>query len=90
MDAYPVIDADGHVRESIPGIREFLEPRWQRRNLFPTDAWDRDLRGKLGQAPQGPKTSSPRWTRTASTSWCSTRRPAWRRPGARARLRHRR
>jgi uncharacterized protein len=55
MGAYRVIDADGHVRESIPGIREFLDPRWQRRNLFPTDAWDRDLRGKLGQAPQGPQ-----------------------------------
>jgi predicted TIM-barrel fold metal-dependent hydrolase len=51
---YKVIDADGHVRESISGMREFLEPRWQRRNLFPNDAWDRDLRGKLGAKPEGP------------------------------------
>jgi len=55
MGDYFVIDADGHVRESLPAIQEFLDPRWQRRNLFPSDAWDRDLRGKLGQAPQGPR-----------------------------------
>jgi len=55
MGAYKVIDADGHVRESIAGLREFLEPRWQRRNLFPNDEWDRDLRGKLGAKPQGPE-----------------------------------
>lgn len=55
MAGYRVIDADGHVRESVEGIREFLEPRWQRRNLFPNDAWDRDLRGKLGAKPKGPE-----------------------------------
>jgi len=54
MGDYKVIDADGHIRESIAGMREFLEPRWQRRNLFPNDAWDRDLRGKLGATPGGP------------------------------------
>lgn len=54
MAGYKVIDADGHVRESIAGMREFLAPRWQRRNLFPTDAWDRDLCGKLGETPEGP------------------------------------
>lgn len=55
MANYQIIDADGHVRESITGMREFLEPRWQRRNLFPNDAWDRDLRGKLGAKPEGPE-----------------------------------
>ena len=55
MADYKVIDADGHVRESMTGLREFLEPRWQRRNLFPNDAWDRDLRGKLGAKPEGPE-----------------------------------
>ncbi|HEU4342635.1 MAG TPA: amidohydrolase family protein [Candidatus Binatia bacterium] len=55
MGNYKVIDADGHVRESVTGMREFLEPRWQRRNLFPNDAWDRDLRGKLGAKPNGPE-----------------------------------
>jgi predicted TIM-barrel fold metal-dependent hydrolase len=55
MTNYKIIDADGHVRESIAGLREFIEPRWQRRNLFPNDAWDRDLRGKLGAKPGGPE-----------------------------------
>jgi uncharacterized protein len=55
MAQYQIIDADGHVRESITGLREFLEPRWQRRNLFPSDAWDRDLRGRLGAKPDGPE-----------------------------------
>jgi predicted TIM-barrel fold metal-dependent hydrolase len=52
---YAVIDNDGHLQESLTGIRERLAPRWQRRNLFPGDAWDRDLRGKLGQRPQSPQ-----------------------------------
>ena len=55
MSEYSVIDNDGHLAESLAGIRERLAPRWQRRNLFPTDAWDRDLRGKLGQRPQSPQ-----------------------------------
>ena len=55
MENYRIIDADGHVRESLAGMREFLEPRWQRRNLFPNDSWDRDLRGKLGAKPEGPR-----------------------------------
>ena len=54
MANYKVLDADGHVRESVAGMREFLEPRWHRRNLFPNDEWDRDLHGKLGQKPEGP------------------------------------
>jgi predicted TIM-barrel fold metal-dependent hydrolase len=55
MSDYTVIDADGHVLESMPGIREFLDPRWQRSSLYPGDIWDRDLRNKLGQRPQGPQ-----------------------------------
>ena len=31
MANYKVIDADGHVRESNAGMREFLEPRWRSR-----------------------------------------------------------
>jgi uncharacterized protein len=54
MSGYAVIDADGHVQESMPGLREFLDPRWRRSKFFPGDVWDRDLRGKLGQDPKGP------------------------------------
>ena len=67
MPDYRVIDADGHVRESVTGLREFLQPRWQRRNLFPNDAWDRDLRGKLGASLVDRRTSWPPWTRMGST-----------------------
>ncbi len=52
MSEYPVIDNDGHLIESVPEMKELLPPRWRRRNLFPSDAWDRDLGGKLGQRPQ--------------------------------------
>jgi predicted TIM-barrel fold metal-dependent hydrolase len=50
-----VIDADGHVNESAPELRELLEPRWRRENLFPQDYWDREIRGKLGANPKGPQ-----------------------------------
>jgi hypothetical protein len=66
MPDFSVIDADGHVRESIVGMREFLEPRWQRRNLFPNDAWDRDLRGKLGAKPEGPEDQDCMWAACTS------------------------
>jgi predicted TIM-barrel fold metal-dependent hydrolase len=55
MGDYAVIDNDGHLIESLTGIRERLAPRWRRRNLFPSDAWDRDLGNKLGQRPQSPQ-----------------------------------
>jgi uncharacterized protein len=52
MAHLPVIDADAHVYESALAIREFLDPRWRRPNLFPGDVWDRSLLGKLGQFPK--------------------------------------
>jgi hypothetical protein len=48
-----VIDADGDVMESAPELRELLEPRWRRENLFPQDYWDREMRDKLGANPKG-------------------------------------
>ena len=74
MANYKVLDADGHVRESVAGMREFLEPRWHRRNLFPNDEWDRDLHGKLGQKPEDRKINWPLWTKMALTSWFFIRR----------------
>ena len=55
MGSYPVIDADGHVLEAVEDIQRRLPERWRRRNIFARDAWDRDLRGKLGQIPRGPQ-----------------------------------
>jgi predicted TIM-barrel fold metal-dependent hydrolase len=54
MDRPFVIDADGHVSESLDELRELLEPRWRRPTLFPTDTWNRPLGGRLGQNPQRP------------------------------------
>ncbi len=55
MADYSVIDADGHVLESLEGIRKYLEPRWQQRRLAEYDFWDRNLGGRLGQNPEGPQ-----------------------------------
>src|SRR5262245_4603432 len=56
MERPTVIDADGHVLEDIPAIRELLEPRWRRQTLVPLDAWDRRLHNRLGQDQQTPPT----------------------------------
>ncbi|HZU07369.1 MAG TPA: amidohydrolase family protein [Chloroflexota bacterium] len=55
MAEFSVIDADGHVREPLPKLAELLGPLGKRRALFPTDAWDRQLRGTLGQSPESPQ-----------------------------------
>lgn len=49
-----VIDADGHVRESLDDLRRALGERWRRPQLFPSDTWDRSLGGRLGQVPTQP------------------------------------
>jgi hypothetical protein len=54
MGDYPIIDADGHVREPLGRIRELLGPFGQRRSLFQDDTWDRALRRTLGQYPESP------------------------------------
>ena len=69
MANYKVIDADGHVRESNAGMREFLQPRWQRRNFFPTTSGIATCMASSGKSPKARKISWPPWTKTASTSW---------------------
>ncbi|HET7006796.1 MAG TPA: amidohydrolase family protein [Candidatus Binatia bacterium] len=55
MADYKVIDTDGHVLESMDGLRKLLPARWQRGRLGVGDNWDRNLRGKLGQEPKSPQ-----------------------------------
>ncbi len=59
MANYPVIDGDGHVRESVPAITKLLGPYGNRGSLFGGGggggAWDRQLRGTLGQTPDSPQ-----------------------------------
>ena len=40
MADYKVIDTDGHVLESMDGLRKLLPPRWQRGRLGVGDNWD--------------------------------------------------
>ncbi len=53
MSEYPVIDSDGHIWESAPILREYLEPEWCRSALSFGDGFDRSLGGKLGHEPEG-------------------------------------
>jgi predicted TIM-barrel fold metal-dependent hydrolase len=55
MAQYRVIDADGHVRESMPRLKQLLGPLGERRSLFTNDAWDRQIRNTLGQVPDSPQ-----------------------------------
>ena len=55
MADYSVIDADGHVRESLPSLAKLLGPLGKRNALFPGDAWDRQIQGTLGQRPETPQ-----------------------------------
>jgi hypothetical protein len=60
MESYSIIDADGHVRESLSGMREFLEPRWQRRNLFPMTPGIAIYAGSSVPSPKERAIRSPR------------------------------
>ena len=55
MADYCVIDGDGHVRESMPALAKLLGPLGKRKTLFPSDAWDRQIQGTLGQTPATPQ-----------------------------------
>ena len=51
MGEYIVIDGDGHVRESLPAMAKLIGPLGNRRGLFTSDAWDRQIQDTLGQKP---------------------------------------
>ena len=55
MADYKIIDSDGHIVESVEGIRKYIEPRYDRPRLFGGDTWDRNLHDKLGANPQSPQ-----------------------------------
>ncbi len=51
-----VIDADGHIIETIDELAEFIDPAYREygpargaRSYFSSDAWDRSVRGTLGR-----------------------------------------
>ena len=56
MSRTELVDADGHVTESGEQLAQFIDPAYRdygpssgSRTYYPTDAWDRSMRGTLGQ-----------------------------------------
>jgi predicted TIM-barrel fold metal-dependent hydrolase len=55
MSARDIVDADGHVTETTETLATFIDPAFREygpggggRSYYPTDAWDRSVRGTLG------------------------------------------
>jgi len=49
-----IIDADGHVTESVDGLQKYLPPEHRGRLLFDREAWDRSFGGTLGKIHEDP------------------------------------
>ena len=56
MKNFPVIDADGHVTESIASLQKHLKQEYRNRPLMTSEAWDRSFGGTLGKRNEDPKT----------------------------------
>jgi predicted TIM-barrel fold metal-dependent hydrolase len=54
VNQYPVIDADGHVTESVEGLQKYLRPEYRKRPLIDRENWDRDFGGTLGKSNEDP------------------------------------
>jgi predicted TIM-barrel fold metal-dependent hydrolase len=55
--SYDIIDADGHITESTDTLAAFIDPAFREygsgagsRSYYPSDAWDRSVRGTLGDS----------------------------------------
>ena len=55
MEAYPIIDADAHVVEAVPGIRKYLSAEYQVRPIWTTHSWDMDFGGTMGKSNDKPE-----------------------------------
>jgi hypothetical protein len=55
MKNFPIIDADGHVTESLESLKKHLSNDFKNRPLFTTEAWDRSFGGTLGKRNEDPK-----------------------------------
>lgn len=63
MSARNIVDADGHVTESTTSLAAFIDPAFREygsgggnRSYYPVDAWDRSVRGTLGDRAGDAKT----------------------------------
>ena len=55
MSTATIVDADGHVTETTENLAAFIDPAFREygpgggaRSYYPTDVWDRSVRGTLG------------------------------------------
>ena len=55
MKEFPIIDADGHVTESLESLKPHLKPENRNRPLLTSEAWDRSFGGTLGKRNEDPK-----------------------------------
>jgi uncharacterized protein len=56
MEHFPIIDADGHVTESVESLRKHLKESNRNRPLMTSEAWDRSFGGTLGKRNEDPRT----------------------------------
>ena len=56
MEEFRIIDADGHVTETIESLRKHLKQQYRNRPLMNSEAWDRTFGGTLGKRNEDPKT----------------------------------
>jgi predicted TIM-barrel fold metal-dependent hydrolase len=55
MKHFPIIDADGHVTETLESLKKHLKPEYRNRPLMTSEAWDRSFGGTLGKRNEDPK-----------------------------------
>jgi predicted TIM-barrel fold metal-dependent hydrolase len=55
MNAFPIIDADGHVTETLGSLKKYLKEEYRSRPLMTSEAWDRSFSGTLGKRNEDPK-----------------------------------
>lgn len=55
MKNFPIIDADGHVTESLESLKKHLKQEYRQRPLFSGEAWDRSFGDTLGKRNEDPR-----------------------------------
>jgi uncharacterized protein len=55
MEGFRIIDADGHVTETVESLRKHLKAEYRNRPLMNSEAWDRTFSGSLGKRNEDPR-----------------------------------
>ena len=62
MNSFPIIDADGHVTETLGSLKKYLKEEYRNRPLMTSEAWDRSFSGTLGKRNEDRKYNCQIWT----------------------------